>query len=265
VNVAPEKRSSKQISANDFGAAVGTFTGNPLSVSKTLLWTPSPGADPDDPEAAQIGRHRCLIARAYPHDAVNQPGRSLNASTDGFYVPDDQHCVQHNIAIVPAPPRAPGEPERRFHAFPIFTTDPDGDGTVTVHAVLDPKPSERVLQTVLPRLREIKGFRQITAPPGLKVGLRRPDGDEEDGEVPDPAPREAKEIAALGALPPANVTTRFPVARGRAEKLRLLADLSKAETGDAHVYHVTQTDSREQVVGGITVVFVRTPATEKAP
>jgi hypothetical protein len=211
-------------------------------------------ADPTD------DGHRCLIARCFQHGLIN------STSPTDFFVPDDQHYGQRNLFIAAA---QPGPMKIRF---PVFTLNGNAKKAVParLRAVVDLQPGEQLLELVLPQLRQIEGFKEVVTNPaarGFALQLpdfpgaqirdhSRPNGEPQNGE--DKGHKRHKKgdgnhgdqpqqpfYEALIEMKPAQETTFF-----------FEVDTSDDPVGAARVYHVTQIDQRQRVIGGVTVVTV---------
>jgi hypothetical protein len=197
--------------------------------------------------------HACLLARVYPF------GASPDTGDLSGYPAVDPHYAQHNCTVN----TSDGQGMMRI---------PVGDGSlrrepelVAIQAVPDLNPNPTVLAAVLPSLKLIPAFKQIATTPLRSVGLDLSafkshhesllERIEEWIEhlilelIRDLEGKAAKAGGAHGRvmLPP-----------GLFAKFEFTADLSGAKAGDAHIYHLSQVNSKGEPWGGLTVAIVVT-------
>jgi hypothetical protein len=175
--------------------------------------------------------HKCLIAQVYP--GFESP------STTTFDLPLDQHVAQRNITILENNP----DPEIFVNTI---NPNPKGRELVTVRAVADLKPEKHVLQAARNALKRIPHFKRLrtTDIPPFSMefkGLRdvRLSNNNERLKVP-------------------NCEARFELKPNQKTKFKFRVDLRHAKSGDAFIFHLTHLNSKQRVIGGLTVVAVRT-------
>jgi len=195
-------------------------------------WSVPSGLPLDDPQGPG---HKCLIARCFPD--------SLAPSNTKFFLPDDPHLAQHNICIVPCP-----EKKLIHHQLhlKVSTLNPGREKErARLRAVLDLKPGEFVLKTVMTRLKKVDGFRQLaTEAPGH--------GFKFDLSAYSPSNVHDKSHGVPHPTFEGEVTLTNHVAH-----LDFIADLTGTHAGDAFIYHLTQTDTGGHPQGGLTLVLVK--------
>ena len=213
------------------------FIGSPLPFPgatgiQPIDWTPRIGLPASDPES---GGQKCLIARAYPDN--------LSPSSIQFFVPDDQHVVQHNLFVVTCPASS------SVCSFKVFTVNPLARANVLkikLRAQFDANPTEFVRKTVLHRVQSIPGFHQLATQPPASLGF------------------DLSGLPALGLIPqqigPTTTTstvsdTQLNLA-GQLISFTFFAKLSHA-SGLAHIFHLTQRGPDDKAQGGLTVVMIR--------
>jgi hypothetical protein len=198
-----------------------------------FAWIPPSGLPPGDPEAPG---HRCLIARCYPDICTPSPS--------SFFFPDEPHVAQHNIAVVAA---REGDPS----PFPLVTVNPHEEERelVTVRAEWDRQLTEPLLTLLQPRFEPL-GFKQIARRPPRRVRL----------EFEDLKPVE--EYAFCDPYQQSHQDEEFgyeaKVFPSPLEPFRVIirTDVSSADSGDAHVFHVTQFGPYGELQGGFTFATV---------
>jgi len=213
------------------------------SVTKSFVWNPPTGLDPTDPQSSG---HKCLIARCYPDPLI--------PSTTSFFVPDDQHVAQHNICIVPC--GGPGAARRPGPCgFEVATVNPDRERAqrVTLHAIVDLHPSKFVETVVLERLKSTRGFRRLTTRPPQGFSFELPD-------FPRAEVNDNTKLGCLGLLlggkDRRSYDAQIELRPGQFTRFSFTADLSGAELGDAHIFHLTQIGEDKRDQGGLTIVMV---------
>lgn len=213
------------------------------SVTEVFTWNPPTGLDPSDPQSSG---HKCLIARSYPDPLV--------PSTTSFFVPDDQHCAQHNICIVPC--GGPGAARRPGPCgFEVNTVNPDRERAqkVLLRAIVDLHPSKFVETVVLDRLRRTHGFKKLaTRPPqGFRFELR---------DFPDAKVTDNTKLGCVGLLiggkERRSYDAEVELKPGQFTRFSFVADLLGAQLGDAYIFHLRQIGSDKRDHGGLTVVMV---------
>ncbi|MEK6257038.1 MAG: hypothetical protein AABP62_00335 [Planctomycetota bacterium] len=222
------------------------FIGSPLpsegSVhTQQIDWNLPAGLPPGDPQSPG---HKCLIARCYP-DSGTPAGT-------GFFVPGDQHVAQHNLAIVTSASRS--------IKFKANTVNPSvlarlpSVGQVKLRAVLDLNPIKFVSRTLAKRLHGLAGFTQLRTTPlpkGFKFDLTGLQPSQiVDHSHPDPQlPFPHKGNPSFEA--------QIALASRKVTPLTFLANLTGAKTGEACVFHLSQTSVKGSAEGGLTLVVVK--------
>lgn len=224
---------------------VMTPTGNTTKISNTtgrpvveILPPPFPGQNAlvsftwiNGGTAVESPGHKCLIAQCYPNwDA--------NPSATTFDLPAERHVAQRNITILENNP----DPEIFVNTI---NPNPKGRELVTVRAVADLKPEKHVLQAARNALKRIPHFKRLrtTDIPPFSMefkGLRdvRLSNNNERLKVP-------------------NCEARFELKPNQKTKFKFRVDLRHAKSGDAFIFHLTHLNSKQRVIGGLTVVAVR--------
>ena len=217
------------------------LTGSPLPLPgstsvQTIDWVPPTGLPPADPQSPG---HKCLIARSYPS--------LLTPSATSFFCPDDPHVAQHNICIVPCgPPGAAARPGPC--GFAVATVNPNRREAeiLTLRAILDLKPDKLVRGVVLPRLKDVPGFRRLATKPPARFWLESKGW--RGAAVTDRTRRK-------GVATP-SYTVKVKLGRGAFSNFSFGADLSPARLGDAYVFHLTQAGANGRAQGGLTIAMV---------
>jgi len=220
--------------------------------SHTANWTiPAGSANPIE----QPG-HKCLILRAYQNGFTPDPG---NLS---IYALDDQHYAQHNICIVPCD--GPGAANRRGGcSFPVATANPSKRDAeiVTIRSWFDGQPAEHVRRIVLDRLSHVTTFKRLATAPPVHFSHSLPEI--ADAKVLDNTkPRSGclGRLLGLGGGGTAVTSPTYDVQAklgpGQTTDVFFTADLSRAEFGDAYIFHMKQISARGQDQGGLTLVMV---------
>jgi hypothetical protein len=198
-------------------------------------WTvPASGTGPESPG------HKCLIGLVYPS------GTGLTPDPINFYPSDDAHYAQKNLCIVTCSSPCGQN---------VQTISPNREKveTTIIRAVADPKPSKQVLAAILPALKEFKGFKRLSPnlPPPFRLML---EGfhDVHIAENCFLRPR----VKTFGGMRFPNVVATIQLKPKQPLHFRITTDLEKVPLGDAFIIHLTH-ESREQVRGGLTVVFVK--------
>lgn len=212
------------------------FIGSPLpsegtSGTQVIEWTPRSGLPATDPESKG---QKCLIARAYPDN--------LTPSETKFFVPDDQHVVQHNLSVTTC------ANDGSACSFKISTANPlarDRVSRVKLKAQFDSNPSTFVRTLVLKRLQSITGFQQIATHPPTSFGFTF-EGVQQLGTIQfPPGPTIAH---------PTSTETEISLA-GQPITFQFFAKFARA-AGLAHIFHITQTSPDNKPQGGLTLVML---------
>jgi hypothetical protein len=232
------------------------------SVTTTVTWQ-SQDTDPTkpyyvDPTNAQAN-HKCLIARCYTNPTGNVDTTDAGLSS---HIPDDQHYAQHNLDIqsivgmshVRLPIRA-GNPTREPQL-------------VAIQAVPDLNPNPAVLAAILPGLKTVPGFKQISSTPLRKVELNlQPLALHSGGglikRIEEIIEEEVRAVLRLLEEAFGKATPKGGGAHGRVRvggsffsDFEFVVDPSDAQKGNAYIYHLTQTTASNQPYGGITIALV---------
>jgi hypothetical protein len=190
--------------------------------------------------------HRCLIARAYPDDLVPD-------AANIEHLPEDQHYAQHNICIIECgPPGAAREPGPCGFEGATANENAQVADDVTLRLVADVRPSQQVLNALLPRLNQISSFKRLAtaAPTDFQLGLP---------EFPDAKVTRGKSGCLgilLGKKGQPSYEAQIQLKPAQITRFSIGADLSKSSFGDAHFFHLTQVGADARVQGGLTVVMV---------
>ncbi len=213
------------------------FIGSPVpaeggSATQLVDWQPRAGLPRADPESAG---QKCLIARAYPDN--------LTSSATQFFVPGDQHVVQHNLCVVSCPAST-----QRPCSFSISTVNPLARANflkIKIKAVFDGTPSNFVSQTVLKRLNSAPGLQPFATHPPPAFGFDF-SGVPIAGLIPQPT------------IPPITTPTSTEAQLHLAGQLitfQFFAKL-KGPAGLAYIFHITQTGVDNSPQGGLTLVML---------
>lgn len=188
--------------------------------------------------------HKCLIAQVYPD--YESP------STTTFDIPVEQHVAQRNITILANKP-----------SVDVNTINPNRKARemVTVRAIADTSPAKHVLQAARNALRGVKDFKRLrtTGVPRFRMELKG---------FPRARVRNntGKRSAAgnYGRLKVPNCEARFEMKPGQRTKFKFLVDLEEIRYGDAFIFHIMHINAKRRVIGGLTVIAVRTQ-TKRSP
>jgi hypothetical protein len=185
---------------------------------------------------------KCLVARCYPDSGVS--------SNLDFFVPGDHHVAQRNLCV--------GATTTNGLTFKVNTLNPSPAVTlpmnqqVKVRAVQDLQPSKFVSSTVTRRLQH--GFTKLRAtalPFGFKFDLT---GLQSSQVVDHSHP------GLLNPFPP-NTNPSFEaqivLATHNKTQLTFEANLKGAATGEACIFHLTQTSVSGVAQGGLTLVALK--------
>jgi hypothetical protein len=213
------------------------------SVTKAFVWHPPTGLDPADPQSPG---HKCLIARSYPDPLI--------PSTASFFVPGDPHVAQHNICIVPC--GGPGAAKRPGPCgFEVSTLNPHRERAqkALLRAVVDLHPGKFVERVVLERLKGTPGFKRLATRPPQGFSFELPDFPR--AEVSDNTKPGCLGLL-LGGKDRRSYDAQIEFKPGQFTKFSFIADLSGAELGDAHIFHLRQIGEDQRDQGGLTIVMV---------
>lgn len=200
------------------------------SGTQLIEWTPSVGPAGSTPDS--VGP-KCLIARVYPDN--------LSPSGGQFFVPDDQHVVQHNLSVISC-----SNTNQRPCTFKISTANPQPSATrVKIKALFDPDPTEFVRAMVLKRITSIPGYQQISTHPPASLGFDF-SGVTIGGIIPQPI--------GPTITTPASTETQVNLG-GRPITFQFVAKFSHA-FGLAHIFHITQSSLENKPQGGLTLVML---------
>jgi hypothetical protein len=213
------------------------------SITEVFVWHPPTGLDPADPQSPG---HKCLIARCYPDPLI--------PSTTSFFAPDDPHVAQHNICIVPC--GGPGAAKRPGPCgFEVATVNPNKERKqkATLRAVVDLHPKRFVQNVVLQRLKGMHGFKRLAKrpPQGFSLELR---------DFPDAQVIDNTRLGCLGLLiggkDRRSYDAHVEFEPGQFTRFGFNADLTRAELGDAYIFHLRQIGEDKRDQGGLTIVMV---------
>jgi len=220
------------------------FIGSPM---------PDPGAtgiqqiDWDVPASAPVGDpespgHKCLIARVY--------SSSASPSNVAFFLPGDQHVVQHNLCIVPTTIAA--------FKFMVNTVNPSTlpssplqPARVKLRAILDLHPNKVVLGAIKRGLQSIAGFQSLTTtalPNGFKFDLA---GFQVTNVIDHSHP------GSFPAQTNPSFEAQIALEPFKLVQLKFVADLSAVPAGQACIFHLVQTSTTNVAEGGLTLVAVK--------
>lgn len=191
--------------------------------------------------AVEAPGHKCLIAQCYPNwDA--------NPSPTTFDLPIERHVAQHNMTILEDNP----DPE-----IVVNTINPNRRSRemVTVRAVADLSPAKHVLQAARSALKHVPNFKRLrtTGVPPFKMefkGLR-------DIRLTNNTEKPSAK-GNYGRMKVPNCEARFELKPAQKVKFKFHVDLEKAKPGDAYIFHLMHLNAKQRVIGGLTVVAVRT-------
>ena len=194
-------------------------------------WTvPAMGTGPESPG------HKCLIGIVYPN---NYTPDSVN-----FYPFDDAHYAQKNLCIVTCSSPCGLEVQ-------TVNANRRKAEVVVLRAVADLKPSRDVLAAVMPALKRFKRFKRFSPkpPPPFRIMLEGFC----DGKVTDRSASKSDTKAYRGPSYEVKIVMK-PRQRVR---FHFSLNMAGVPYGDAFMFHLTH-NVRRQILGGLTVVFVRT-------
>jgi hypothetical protein len=235
-----------------------TLTGPPLdilvdiailpvggSILKTIKWDIPPISGTSHP--AETSGHKCLIARAYPD------GLSGGINIGEYAAAPDQHYAQRNICI-----QACSSP----CGIDIWTENLDKEKAQNVkfEVLADTNPSDAVLKVVLPMLQELPGFKRVVkGSPRKGFSLDFPD-------FPDVQRTDNTRLGCLGGI--TNIfgaggkgfrpsfAAEVKIAPSQFSTYRFETDLEGAESGDAHIFHLTHVE-KGIVLSGLTMLMIK--------
>jgi hypothetical protein len=200
-------------------------------VPQTFNWTPTGVGN-------QSLGHKCLVAVAYPEgDTV--PGGAFDVS--------NQHVAQHNITICPCSSPC---------GVNVNTINPNFERSerVLIRAMADINPNRYVTKVVKNVLKAVKDFKRIRTAnlPPFKFEFKG-HGDLALRNYTKPSSK-----GTFGRCEGPNIEARLELKPKQRVKFRFALDMEGARFGDAFIFHLTQFNERKRLVGGLTVVAVRT-------
>jgi hypothetical protein len=203
--------------------------------------------------------HRCLVARCYTNPD-NQRDGTNSALAD--HTLDDPHYAQHNLTVQPV---AGGHMVK----MKILTGNPrEEPELVVLQAVPDLQLARGTLDAILPSLKTIPGFKQISDKPLRRVSFDLDPLTEKDGggvfdKIEDFFEDKTKDVLRdleglfhKAAPGDSGVHSRVKIGGDFAAQFDFIADTHDAQPGNAYIYHLTQTRAQGQPNGGLTVAFV---------
>ena len=209
------------------------------NATQPIDFTPRTGLSPDAPESAGF---KCLVARCYPD--------SLTPSATSFFVPDDQHVVQHNICVVPCGgPPVLTAPVPCSLEVTTLNPDPQNAQQITLRVVLDLKPTDFVRTVVGQRTKKVFAQPATTLPPAFGFDVSPLSAVVSDHSHPSVIPLRPPNFGqpsfdAVVKLTPLQLI-----------KFKFFANLTKTNPGDFFIFHLTQIGPDNRVQGGLTVVM----------
>jgi hypothetical protein len=200
-------------------------------VPQTFNWTPSGSGN-------QSQGHKCLIAVAYP-DTDSVPGGAFDVS--------NQHVAQHNITICPCSSPC---------GVDVKTINPNFERPelVLIRAMADVAPNRyvtKVVKNVLKAVKDFKRIRTANLPPFRFEFKGHPEAALRHYTKP-------SSKGTFGRCEGPNIEARIELKPKQRIKFRFALDMEEARFGDAFIFHLTQFNQRKRLVGGLTVVAVRT-------
>lgn len=229
-------------------------------VKTAVNWTAS--ATSGDPDFINGIQHKCMVARCYPFGATPDPGAVKG------YPAVDAHYAQRNLVVVGV-----GSKHEGGKRFPIKIGNAGQHAElVRLRAFTDFKPTRQVLDAILPSLKATPGFKQIAPVPLHKIsfdlsnlgGAKKGIGDifrevgREVAEIADKV-EDGIEKAVTGkdeGPEPQKIEAHVSLAPKVVSTFDFIVDPTGATPGNAHIYHLTQENSKGQPEGGLTVIFV---------
>lgn len=197
--------------------------------------------------------HKCLIARCYPKSSPPDPNNI-------DYVNADQHYCQHNLTVNPVP--SGGK-----HKMSIRTGNSrEEQQAVVIQAIPDLQPDPATLKVIVPTLQVNPAFKQVANTPLRQVSFNLdPLGDKGGGGFFDKIEDFFEDLfqdleekfkkaapAGTGAFGRITIPPKFYTA------FEFTVDTTGGQSGDAHIYHLTQTTSQGRENGGLTVAVLVT-------
>ena len=254
-SVAISSATATKLSPNSLLLDIASFSGGVGEV--TYPWT-VPASLPDtNPQG--VG-HRCLVGRSYP--ILPAP---LSPSASSFYLPDEPHCCQHNLDIVPvgmsmkqgaATWKDPLGLVDGAWRFALQTANlGEKEELVTIRVGLDPTPGAHVQNALRPLLKgaPIKGISDSPVA-GITMHLGDLDADVTRLE-PGRGDRSDERHPRRPSLPKPILEARTVLPHGKPAFVHLEVDPKSIPAGQAQVFHVWQEGERSGRQGGVSVVF----------
>jgi hypothetical protein len=187
--------------------------------------------------------HKCLIAQFYRTDE--------SPSTTTFDLPTDRHVAQRNITILAS--ELAGE-------LIVNTINPNPKALeiVTVRAIVDMKPAKHVLQAARSALKGVGAFKRFgtTGVPRFSMEFKRVRGARIRNNTEKPSAK-----GSYGRLKVPNCEAQFEMKPAQQVKFKFLVDFEKTKHGDAFIFHLMHINAKQRVIGGLTVIAVRTKRT----
>jgi len=200
-------------------------------VPQTFSWTPTGSGN-------QSQGHRCLVAISYP-DTDSVPGGAFDVS--------NQHVAQHNITICPCSSPC---------GVDVKTINPNFEHSemVLIRAAADINPNRYVTKVVKNLLKPVKDFKRLRTAnlPPFRLEFKGTH-DLKLREYTKPSSK-----GTFGTHDAPNVEARFEMKPKQRIKFRFALDMEETRFGDAYIFHLTQFNARKRLMGGLTVVAVRT-------
>jgi hypothetical protein len=253
-SVAISTATATRLSPNSLTLDIASFAGGVGEV--TYPWA-VPASLPDtNPQG--VG-HRCLVGRYYP--ILNTP---LSPSASSFFLPDEPHCCQHNLDIVPvsmsmkqgaATWKEPLGLVDDVWRFALQTANPgERDELVTIRVALDPTPGAHVRNALRPLLKgaPIKG---ISDSPVAGISMHLGDVDADVTRIEPGAARYDEHHPHRPSLPRPILEARTMLPHDKPAFVHLEVDPRSIPASQAQVFHVWQEGERSGPHGGVTVVF----------
>ena len=220
------------------------FIGSPLPLEgssrlQQIDWTPPSGVPADDPQSRGP---KCLVARCYPD--------SGHASHAEFFVPTDQHVAQHNLCVVSTTTHAIS-----FKVNVMIVTQlvppivhPE---QIKLRAVLDLAPDQFVSNTVLRRLKSLTGFQQFRTT-RLTAGFRFDLTGFQASHVVDHS-----QLVLTHPQTPPSFEAQVEIVGERPTPITFEANLRGVNSGEACIFHLTQSSLNNVALGGLTLVVLK--------
>lgn len=234
---------------------VMTPTGNTTKITNTtgrpiveIVPDPPPGTSPlisftwiNGGTTVEAPGHKCLIAQCYP-------SWDANPSATTFDLPIERHVAQHNITILE------DNPNPEIFANTI-NPNPKGRELVTVRAVADLEPAKHVLQAARNALKRIPNFKRLrtTGLPPFSMEFKGLRNVRLTNNSEKPSAK-----GNYGRLKVPNCEARFELKPGQKIKFKFRVNLEEAKHGDAFIFQLMHLNAKQRVIGGLTVIAVRT-------